>query len=270
MKTFILTFASLIVLIIINFPILWIAISSFKTRDDLLTIVFKPFFKPTLGNFIDLISYFDFLDYLRNSLIIASSSTIIVLILSILGGYALARLKFKGKETLAFWILSIRMLPPWIAGIAMYIIAAKLGFLNTLFIVIVMHSVINLPLGIWLMTGYIASIPKEIEEGAIIDGCEPIQIIRYIVTPLAAPGIAAVAILSFLFSWNEFIFGFLLTYTKAARPVTVLATQLMTEFEIHWGPILSLGTTLLIPAIIFAIFAQKYIVSGLTLGAVRG
>ena len=207
--------------------------------------------------------------YAVNSLIVASVNTAICLIVGSMAAFSLARYKFKGSRNIAFWILSIRMMPPVAAIIPIYILMKKLQLLDTPWCLIITYFTMNLPFVVWMMKGFFEEIPREIEESALIDGCSDFGIFIRIALPLAAPGLAATAILVFIFSWNEFIFALILTGTKAVTlPVGIIG--FMKETGINWGYMTAGGVLALIPAIIFVILVQKHLVKGLTMGALKG
>ncbi|MGD9360602.1 MAG: carbohydrate ABC transporter permease, partial [Desulfobacterales bacterium] len=226
-------------------------------------------FDPTLKNYVDILNTSPLVDYAINSLIVASLNTLLCLIVGSMAAYGLARFKFRGADNLAFWILSIRMMPPVAAIIPIYILMKNLGLLDTPWCLVITYLTFNLPFVVWMMKGFFEEIPREIEESALIDGCSDFSVFFRIALPLVAPGLAATAIMVFIFSWNEFLFALILTGTKAVTlPVGIIGY--MKETGINWGYMTAGGILALIPVIVFMVLVQKHLVKGLTLGALKG
>ncbi len=253
---------------VILFPPVVLFLTSIKTELDALSFPPKWIFLPTLKNYAEIFQTSPLVGYALNSLIVASVNTVVSLILGSMAAYSLARFKFRGADNLAFWILSIRMMPPVAAIIPIYAIMKYLHILDTPWCLIITYLTFNLPFVVWMMKGFFEDIPREIEESALIDGCSHFGVFRKIALPLAAPGLAATAILAFIFSWNEFLFALILTGTKAVTlPVGIIGY--MKETGINWGYMTAGGILALIPVIIFTTLVQKHLVKGLTLGAMK-
>ena len=259
---------TVVVFAFILFPPIMLFLTSIKTDVDALSFPPKWIFTPTSNNYTDIFHTSHFLRYLQNSVIVAAMNTAASIGLGSLAAYSLARFKFRGSDNLAFWILSIRMMPPVAAIIPLYIIMKNLHLLDTPWCLVIVYLTFNLPFVVWMMKGFFEDVPREIEEGALIDGCSDFEVFRKVALPLAAPGLAATAILVFIFSWNEFLFALILTGTKAVTlPVGIIGY--MKETGINWGYMTAGGTLALIPVIVFTILVQKHLVKGLTLGAIR-
>jgi len=253
---------------VILFPPVVLFLTSIKTELDALSFPPKWIFKPTLENYTEIFKFSPFAKYLLNSLTVASLNTGVVLVLGSFAAYSLARFRFKGAENLAFWILSIRMMPPVAAIIPIYIIMRNLHLLDTPWSLVITYLTFNLPFAVWMMRSFFQEIPREIEESALVDGCSIFRSFRSIALPLAAPGLAATGILTFIFSWNEFLFALILTGSKAVTlPVGI--TGYMKETGINWGYMTAGGALALIPVIVFTILVQKHLVKGLTMGALK-
>lgn len=249
-------------------PPIMLFLTSIKTELDALAFPPKWIFKPTYKNYVQIFQTSPFLRYILNSLIVASLNTFVVLALGSPAAYGLARFKFKGAENLAFWILSIRMMPPVAAIIPLYIIMKNLRLLDTPWCLVLIYLTFNLPFAVWMMKGFFEDVPREIEESALIDGCSEFDVFRKIALPLVSPGLAASAILVFIFSWNEFLFALILTGTKATTlPVGIILY--MKETGINWGYMTAGGILALVPVVIFTMLVQKHLVKGLTLGALK-
>ena len=252
----------------ILFPPAILFITSIKTELDALSFPPKWLFQPTLKNYMDIFKTSPLIGYAFNSFIVASVNTAACIIVGSLAAYGLARYKFKGSNNIAFWMLSIRMMPPVAAIIPIYILMKKLGLLDTPWCLVITYLTFNLPFVVWMMKGFFEEIPREIEESALIDGCSDFRVLLRIALPLVAPGLAATAILVFIFSWNEFLFALILTGTKSVTlPVGIIGY--MKETGINWGYMTAGGILALIPVILFTMLVQKHLVKGLTLGALK-
>lgn len=259
---------TVIIFVIILFPPIVLFLTSIKTELDALSFPPKWIFQPTLQNYVDIFKTTRLFRYLLNSIIVASANTVLSLGLGSLTAYGLARFKFRGSENISFWILSIRMMPPVAAIIPIYIIMKKVRLLDTPWALIIVYLTFNLPFVVWMMKGFFEDIPRSIEESALIDGCSEFAVFRKIALPLAAPGLAATAILIFIFSWNEFLFALILTGTRAVTlPVGIIG--FMKETGINWGYMTAGGMLALVPVVIFTILVQKHLVKGLTMGALK-
>jgi multiple sugar transport system permease protein len=252
----------------VTIPVIMLFLTSIKTELDALAFPPKWIFKPTYKNYVQIFQPSPFLRYILNILIVASLNTFVVLALGSLAAYGLARFKFKGVKNLAFWILSIRMMPPVAAIIPLYIIMKNLRLLDTPWCLVLIYLTFNLPFAVWMMKGFFEDVPREIEESALIDGCSEFDIFRKIALPLVSPGLAASEILVFIFSWNEFLFALILNGTKATTlPVGIILY--MKEIGINWGYMTAGGILALVPVVIFTMLVQKHLVKGLTLGALK-
>ncbi len=256
-------------------PIIWLISMSFK--DPLETFALPPvyIFKPTLESYFKIFHQAEkgykigFWLYANNSILIAGITTIASVTAAGLGAYSISRFNFKGRKLIAFLILSTRMLPPIAAIVPMFLVAISFGLLDTRFVLIIAYTALNLPFAIWMLKGFMDDIPTELEHAAMVDGCTRVGALYRIVLPLIVPGLAATSVFVFMLSWNEFALALMLTSRKAVT-LPLYITSFMTEEGIHWGPMSAAATLILTPAIIFIIFAQQYLVKGLTLGAVKG
>ena len=268
-KRVLLTIATVAIFGVILFPPVVLFVTSIKTDIDALSFPPKWIFDPTLKNYVDILNTSPLVDYALNSLIVASLNTLLCLMIGSMAAYGLARFKFRGADNLAFWILSIRMMPPVAAIIPIYILMKNLRLLDTPWCLVITYLTFNLPFVVWMMKGFFEEIPREIEESALIDGCSDFSVFFRIALPLVAPGLAATAIMVFIFSWNEFLFALILTGTKAVTlPVGIIGY--MKETGINWGYMTAGGILALIPVIVFMVLVQKHLVKGLTLGALKG
>jgi len=272
--------AAVIILIVIIFaiwtlfPIIWAVITSFKEPGDSYKPTFIPYkqFKPTLYAWKDaFVNTRDrTLRSLRNSIVIASLSSIVVLLLGAFAGYSLARYEFKKwkNKDIALWILSNRMFPPVAVMIPYFLIMQNLHLLDNVLGIIMVHVTMNLPLSVWLMLDFYSELPKDLEEAAMIDGCGHLKAFFYIALPIAAPGLVAVYVLSFIFSWNEFLFVIVLGFKKAMTLPVLIAGSLTVRGLDFWK-VSSLSILSIIPPVILAVILSRYLVRGLTMGAIK-
>jgi multiple sugar transport system permease protein len=255
-------------LLIFLSPMLWMFLTSFKDKGEFFT--HPPVFIPKTP---DLSAFIRGLELggakgILDTLIIAGSCTLISLGVGALAAYSLARFRIGGKN-LAFWILSIRMLPPIAVVLPLFILYQTLRWLDTYQSLVITHTVMNIPFAVWILKGFFEELPTDLEDSALVDGCNRFQAFSRIALPLVAPGLVATALFCFIFSWNEFLFALILTRSHV-RPLTVVISSLIGGHEILWAEISAVGTMASIPVIALAIFLQRYLVRGLTLGAVKG
>jgi len=255
-------------LIISLFPVLWMGITSFKTHEEIYTIppTWVPQ-KPTMRNYVESLRDRPFGVYVANSLYVALAVVGLSVVCSVLGGYGLARFSFKGSRAVFGAILSSRLIPPIALVVPFNMIMIKFGLIDKLESLIVCYTFFIMPFLVWIMKGFFESIPQDLYDAARVDGASKFKTFFFILLPITRPGIFAGAILSFLFSWNEFLFALTLT-RKNAMTVPIGIVRYFDEY-IDWGLIAGSTVIAIIPAIIFIIFFQRYIVSGITAGAVK-
>ncbi|NIA67719.1 carbohydrate ABC transporter permease [Pelagibius litoralis] len=205
---------------------------------------------------------------LMDSIIIAVFSTAVAVLVATLAAYALSRMRFRGQHHFVFWILSTRMMPPVAVAIPMFFIYKDFGLLDTYTGIVLVHALMNMPLAVLLLKSFFDDIPKEIDEAALIDGASRFLIFRKLVLPMALGGIAATAVLCFIFSWTEFLFALTLTQTSL-KTVPVVSSTFVTSTGTAWGNMAALGTAAMLPAFVFILLVQKNLVRGLTLGSVK-
>jgi multiple sugar transport system permease protein len=268
-----------ILLVLVLFPYVWVFLSSFKPTVEIFavppTILPRA---PSLDNYLAAIgtafagqeSESTLPQTFRNSLVIASVATVWVMLLAILAGYSFARIRFRFRTPLLLLILGLRMLPAIVMVVPVYILIQRLGLLNTPWALILVYSAFQAPFAIWLLSVFFQDIAQELEDAARVDGCGRLGVLFRIVAPLTLPQIAVVAIFVFLGCWNDFLVALVLTSTEGAQTMPVGLAGMQTSYEIRWG-IMTAGAIIhSIPAIVFVLVAQRYIVSGMTLGAIKG
>lgn len=255
---------------IILFPLYFMATTAFKTEYEIYT-AFSWFPREgTLNNFVLVITQYRIPMYINNTLIVALTTTSIVVVVSVLAGYALTRLRFPGRALLARGVLFVYLIPGALMLIPMYLIIVKMQLQNTYLGLILANMSFAVPFCTWLMMGYLRSINAEIEEASLIDGCTRLMSLRYIVIPLSIPGIATAAIFIFNGVWNEFIFALILTQDASRRMISVGLSNFYVADIYIIGPMMAGALFAMTPVVILYILAQRYVVSGLAAGAVKG
>lgn len=261
-KTTVLTY---LVGFLFAFPILWIFMMALKTSVDAFTLPPKLFFQPVLDNFKRVFENGYFLKNYRNSFILAFSSTLLSLLLGIPAAYAVTRFNFRGKKLLSFWILVTRMAPASAMVVAYFMILNHLRLIDTLPGLVMVYMSFNIGYIIWMVRGFILSVPIECEEASVIDGCTRFGSFMRITLPLCVPGIVSVGIQAFIFAWNEFLYALILTRTNfKTAPIAVLSY--VTSEGIAWGELAAASVLIVLPVLVLALCVQRYIVSGLTMG----
>ena len=218
------------------------------------------------SNYVEVFNSNRFLLYFRNSLIVTGAATLIALLVGVLAGWAIARL--DAKKT-AIVIMIARMTPGLSFLIPMFLMFQWLGLLGTLVPQIVIHLVLTIPLVVWIMISYFETTPRELEESAVVDGATRWQTFRMVALPIAKPGIVVAAILSVIFSWNNFVFGIVLA-GRETRTLPVAVYNMLSYDQIAWGPLAAAAIVVTLPVLLLTVVAQRQIVAGLTAGAVKG
>lgn len=262
--------AFLFFIAIVSFiPFLWIMMSAFKVRTDIMSPTLGFFFSPTLSNFVAAFVEGDFGTYLRNSTIVGVGTVILCLVTGVPAAYAFSRFHVLGKKHLYFFVLTTRMAPAIAVALPLYIVFKNLYLLGSIPGVILAHATFTLALVIYLMKGLFDEVPREIDQAALVDGYSEWQTFLYVILPISRSSIVATGFLAFIFSWNEFLFALLLGGTDA-RTLPAAFPGLVTPLGTYWGQLCAAAFAVAIPVIILATFIQKYLVKGLTLGAVKG
>jgi len=261
---------TIIVLLIVIGPLLWIYLTAFKSPNDIFTTELKKLivFTPTLSNFARLFTDYPFWFNLGNTTIISIVSTLIVMVVSTLAAYSFARWNTGGGHLL-FVTISTRMFPGVVAAIPFFMMFRKLGIIDTRAGLILLYVYFNTSFATFLLYGFFRDVPAELEYAAMIDGYGRIEIFRRIVFPLILPGIAVTTVFCLIWSWNEFFYAFLFTRLRA-RTVTVLISSFWGSIENQYGPMAAGAAITMLPTLIAAVIMQRYIIRGLTFGAVKG
>jgi multiple sugar transport system permease protein len=254
--------------VVIMFPFFWMLTMSFKTDTDIFAWPPRLLFAPTIGNYVALWDG-NFPHSFANSAVASAVSTLLAMIIGTPGAYALSRTAMRSEKSVSLLILSSRMAPPIAFTIPYFLVYRHLGLIDTVTGLVVIYLTFNLSLVIWLMRSFFDATPRSLEEAAWIDGASLWQGFYKIVLPLSGPGLAATAILCFLYSWNDFFFALILTRTEAmTAPVAVVNFMNYEGWE--WGKIAAGGTMVMLPVLFFSILVRKFLVHGLTAGALKG
>lgn len=252
--------------LVVLFPFLWMLSSSFKTQVDIVAWPPKIFFTPTLTNYRKVFGEQDFLKYFLNSTIVGASAVGLSLILGLPAAYSIARYT---QRKLVVFILLARLMPgisflmPW------YIVFSRLHLMDSYTALILSHMLIALPIVVWIMSSYFTTIPPDMEESAMVDGATRQYAFWKIILPLSGPGIITATTLSFIFSWNNFMFSQVLSMEKT-KTLPIAIYNFLSYAEIDWGGVMAAAVAIMAPAIALTMVFQKYVVKGLTMGAVKG
>jgi len=250
------------------FPFYWMVTTSLKTQVVALQSPPAWIFTPTLANYWEVLFEDKVGVALINSIIVAVCTTGLAVLLGTPAAYALARFEFRGKTDLWFWFITNRFVSPVVLAFPVFLISRELGLRDTHFALILMYLTFTLPIVIWICTDQFRGIPRELDEAAMLEGASHWRIFRSICLPLAMPGVAVSSILSFIFSWNELLFAYILA-PKNAKTAPAMAVTFMEGYDVPYGKIMATSTLIVIPVLIFALLASKHLVRGLTMGAVK-
>ncbi|MDI9261212.1 carbohydrate ABC transporter permease [Alicyclobacillus sendaiensis] len=252
------------------FPLYWLVITSLKTNPEVLTDppTFVPL-HPTFSSYRYVIANFGV--YFLNSTIVSVGSTILSLLIGVPAAYSLARFRFtkRFRTAVSFTVLSIRMMLPIVFIVPMFQIYQNVGLYNTKIGLVLAYSLVDMPFVVWMMRSYLAEIPESLDEAAMVDGCGRVRTMLRVVLPLAAPGLATTAVMTMIFTWNDLVFGLFLTANSSAETLPVSIIGFLSQYQTYWSQMAASGVLAIMPMIIFLLFVQRYLVRGLTAGAVK-
>ena len=260
-------------LVFLLFPFYWMSIVSLKPTNDLFDLQFNPFWiqRFTWENYTYLFRETAFAEWVKNTLIVSVVSTVLSLACSIFAGYALARLRFPGSNFLGVGIFLVYLVPPSLLFLPLAQVIAMLGLYNTYWALILTYPTQLIPFASWLLMGYFRTIPREIEESAMADGCSRLQILLRIVLPLSVPGLLSAVIFSFTLTWNEFLYALIFMSSGEMKTIPVgVVSDLIKADTLFWGSLMAAAVLGSVPVALIYSFFVKYYVSGLTAGAVKG
>ena len=251
------------------FPIYEMISTSLKYEVEAFSIPPKWIFTPTLENYGSILTSNNFGRYFINSIIVALSTTFFSVVIGALAGYSISRFKYRGKKLIVILTLLLRMIPPVILVIPVFVIWNSIGLANTRFGLVLVYIALNLPFNIWVLQTFISDIPLSLDESATIDGCSDWVVFKSIILPLIAPGLSVAGIFTFRIAWNEYILSLVLT-NRYTRTLPVAVSLFLTDTGTEWGKITAIATIIAIPAFIFTFTAAKSLIMGMTAGAVKG
>ncbi len=249
-------------------PFLWLVMTAFKDRTDILSAIPRLVFTPTFSNFYEAFVVGEFGIYLKNSLLVATGSVALCLIIGLPAAYAFSRFRVFGEKHLFFYVLSTRMAPGIALVLPLYMFFQSLGLLGTVWGVIIAHTAFNLALVIFLMRNFFEDIPKDLDEAALTEGATEWQVFLRIILPLARPGILVTVVIAFLFSWNEFLFA-LMIGGSGASTLPAGFPGLVTPLGTYWGQLAAVSVVVSVPVLMMVWFIQRGLTRGLTFGAVK-
>ena len=256
---------------LVLFPIIWMISTAFKPNQDIIQIVpcWIPI-HPTLNHFLNVLRENIVIAFFKNSLIVASLTTVFSILIGLPASYAFSRYKYRGSTSIKLGILATQMFPGVVLLISFYIILYKLKLLDTYFAIIISHTSFALPFTIWLMASFIDTLPVELEESAQIDGCSRLGAMIKIVFPLLTPGVLATGLFAFMQSWDEYIYVLTLTSSDKMRTLPVgMVGIFVGEYSYKWGDMMACSLLASLPILILFIFFQRFLIAGLTAGAVK-
>lgn len=251
-------------------PLGWAISSAFKTDAEILTgLNFFPQ-EPTLRNFTFVLGNTEFNTWIRNSLLVSLGTTFLALAVGSFGGYAMSRWRFRGRVLYGNTLLTVQMFPGIMLAIPLYLVLTRMRLIDTLWALLVTYLTFALATAVWMLKGYFDAIPREIEEAALIDGANRLQILWRIVLPLAGPGITTVAVFVFLLAWNEFFFAYIFLATPQNYTLSIGMYSFIQQYTTQWGNIMAAGTLTTIPVLVFFFLLQRTLTRGLIAGAMKG
>ena len=257
-----------VIAILIFFPIFWMALTSFKTETESISTPPSLFFVPTMENYTDVIDRSNYARFVWNSIAVSFGSTLLALAFAIPAAYAMAFFPTKRTPSTLLWMLSTKMMPPVGVLIPMYLLFKTLGLLDTVTGLLIIYTLINLPIVVWMLYTYFKDVPGEILEAGRVDGANPMQELFLLLLPLAVPGIASTGLLSVILSWNEAFWSLNLTSSQGA-PLTAFIASFSSPQGLFWAKLSAASLMAIAPILVVGWMSQRQLVSGLTFGAVK-
>lgn len=263
--------AGVIACFLFLFPLIWMVLTSFKEQRDIFTMPPTLFFTPTLESYVTYLQRPDIWRRLVNTVIVAVGSGVLSIVAGAMAGYALARIRLRGAGTIGLLIVLSRGVPPIALAVPMFLVARKLGLTDKHITLILAYCTFLIPYVMWLMRGFFLSLPKELEESAMIDGCSRFGAFFKIIVPISLPGLLSTMIFSMILAWEELLFALVLTNRNASTiPVAIQGIAGDTINGANWAALTAVGTITVLPVIVFAMLVQKWLVQGLADGATKG
>jgi trehalose/maltose transport system permease protein len=261
----------LVIIVVSIFPFYYAIITSFKSGTALFEVTYWPT-QLSFDNYVSVLTQGSFARNLLNSLFVSGTVVFLSLLLGVTAAYALARVRFRGRSTILFTILSVSMFPQVAVLAGLFELVRRFDLINTPFALIFSYMIFTLPFTVWVLTTFVRDLPVEIEEAAIVDGATPWKIITKVFMPLMWPALVTTGLLAFISAWNEFLFALTFTLTNSQRtvPVAIALLSGATQFEIPWGNIMAASVIVTVPLVVLVLIFQRKIISGLTAGGVKG
>jgi multiple sugar transport system permease protein len=260
------------VILVIALPLVWMIMTSIKPQTELFAI--PPVFFPeevTFEHYRRLLTETPFLTYLKNSVILAGGTTVLVIVVATLGAHSLVRFSYPGRDTIASAVLFTYLLPSVVLVIPLYFLMAALGLVNSLFSLVIAYTTFALPYALWLLRSFMSAIPPDLEAAAMVDGASRFRAFIDVILPQAAPGIISTALFTAILAWNEYLFALVLINSDASRPLTTgVMNMLVTSFNIEWSLLMAASVMMSVPLLVSFVFLQKYLTRGFGAGAVKG
>lgn len=258
--------------LLIAFPLVWMIITSVKPQTELFRI--PPTWVPetiTFEHYWRLLTETPFLIYFKNSVVLATTTTVFVVALGTLGAYSLVRFSYRGRETLALLVLFTYLLPSVVLIIPLYLMMVAIGLSNTLVSLILAHTTFALPYALWLLRSFMEGVPEDLESAALVDGASRMGAFRDIILPQLLPGIISTAVFTFILSWNEYLYALVLVNSDSVAPLTTgVMSMLISAFNIEWSLLMAASVMMSLPLIVVFAFLQSYLTSGFGAGGVKG
>ncbi len=260
---------SLAAILLTLFPIVWLLSIALKKQRDAFAIPPKLVFEPIADHFLFLLEKPGFVDAFLNSVYVTALGVAMAIVMAVFASYGIHRFRFRGKKLFGVWLLLAYMLPEFLFIIPMYALYQRIGWYDSHIGLAVVYQAHSLPFAVWLIRSFFKEVPSELDDASRIDGCNHLGALRHVYIPMAAPGIAATAILTAIWIWNELTIALSLTFSEA-QTITVAVASFRGYTAVNWGPMSAASIVAILPMLVFAVFAQKYIVKGLTLGSLKG
>jgi len=260
-----------LLLLVVGVPFYWMVNTSLKTSAQLQSLV--PYYYPspgTLGNYAALLGTTNFPTWIRNSALVAVGATLVTVLVSSLAGYSLTRIRYPGRRLLATAVLIVYLVPPTLLFIPLYTILKRVDLVNSLWALVVVYPTFTVPFCTWLLMGFFRSIPRDLEEAAMVDGATRLGAFWRVILPLTTPGILAAALFAFTLAWNEFLYALVFLHDTELKTIPVGLNDLMFGDIFLWGELMAAAVLTTLPVIALYTYLQRYMVEGLTVGAVKG
>lgn len=260
------------IVLLVAFPLLWMVLTSLKPQSELFAI--PPTLLPeevTWEHYRRLLEETPFLTYFKNSVLLATGTTVLVIVVATLGAHSLVRFSYPGRERMAKLVLFTYLLPSVVLIIPLYFLMIKVGLANTLLSLVIAYTTFALPYALWLLRSFMAAIPEDLESAAMVDGASRMQAFVDVILPQALPGVISTALFTAILAWNEYLYALVLVNSDESRPLTTgVINMLVTSFNIEWSLLMAASVMMSVPLIVVFIFLQKYLTRGFGAGAVKG